>query len=459
MGRVSQPPHMPQPPARRRRWGVIILIALAVIAVMGAGGWWAYGNRNPPEISGNSTEEFVPPTTTSTTEPVTTTSAAPPPQSWPTYGFDNARTRWNPLLKHRPPFTKEWVFGSGGLLEFPPSVADGKLFVGQLRGKFFAVDTATGKVLWRKSTGHCSAASPTIANGIVYASFLAKYPCPKGEPGEGGFVFAWNADTGEQLWAVALPPVESSPLVVNGTVYVGAWDKKVYAFDALTGATKWTTETDAQIVSSASWVEAASTGGTPAIVIGTNGGSLYKLDAETGKVLWQAQSLERLGSGREYFYATPTVAYGRIYIGNTDGWMYAYGAETGKLLWAKAAGTYVYTAAVAADGVIYIGTYDGRIIAFDAATGARNWTLEVPGAVHGAPTLMDGLLYFSTCSGCGKNGVRDVKSGPDGQYAIDITTREIVWTFPDGKYSPLVADDERVYLTGVGVVHGMKPAG
>ena len=421
-----------------------------VLVLLGAGGWWAWGQRNPAEISGNPTQEFI------TTEAAATTTIAPTAtQNWPTYGFDNARTRWNPNLRHRPPFNDEWRFGAGGLLEFPPAVADGMLYVGQIRGKFFAIDTDTGLAAWRKNIRHCSAATPTVDNGVVYASFLAEYPCPKGEFGSGGYVFAWDAKTGERKWVAELPPVESSPLVQDGTVYVGAWDNKVYALDAATGAVKWATETDAQIVSSASWIDAATAGGSPAIVIGTNGGSLYSLDAATGAIRWKAQSNSVLGSGREYFYATPTVAYGRVFIGNTDGWMYAYGAQSGKLIWAKKAGSYVYTGAVAAGQVIYIGTYDGDIIAFDAATGDRLWTAPAPGAVHGAPVLMDGLLYFSTCSGCGQNGVRGAKAGPDGIHAMDIETHQIVWSDREGKYSPLVADEQRVYLIGAGSIRGV----
>jgi outer membrane protein assembly factor BamB len=336
-----------------------------VVVLVGAGGWWAWGQRNPPELSGNPTEEFI------TTAAATTTTATPElAQNWPTYGYDNARTRWNPDLRHRPPFTPEWRFGARGLLEFPPAVADGLLYVGQIRGRFFAVNTENGVPAWRKDIGHCSAATPAVADGIVYASFLAEYPCPKGEFGSGGYVFAWDAKTGERRWVVELPPVESSPLVQDGTVYVGAWDKKVYALDAATGAIKWTTETDAQIVSSASWIDAASAGGSPAIVIGTNGGSLYALDA---------------------------------------------------------------------------------------ATGNRLWTTEAPGAVHGAPVLMNGLLYFSTCSRCGQNGVRGAKLGPDGIYAIDIETHRIVWSDREGKYSPLVADEKRVYLIGAGSIRGVTP--
>lgn len=459
MSHVSPAGRTPRRRADARSGGRSLRVALVagavvLIALLG-GGWWAYGQRNPDAVIGNSTEEFV-----TTEAPATTAASTDGAIDWPTYGFDNARTRWNPALTLRPPYREIWSLRTRNLLEFPPVVGDGRLFTTQLLGRVFAVDAASGRWLWRKQTGHCSPSSPAYADGLVYVAFLAPIPCPKeGDRTRGGMVVAWDAATGRVAWQTDLAPTESSPLVANGLVYVGAWDGGMYALDARTGAIRWRTDLGSQITSSASWVDEASSGSTPAVVIGTNDGSLVSLDAATGAIRWRARSNERLGSGREYFYATPTVAYGRVYIGNTDGWMYAFGARTGRLIWAQAAGTYVYTAAVAADQVIYIGTYDGFIIAYDAATGRERWRFEAPGAVHGAPTLMAGLLYFSVCSWCGQQSVRGAKQGPSGTYALDIATRRIVWSYHDGKYSPLVSDGQRVYIAGTGVVHALVPTG
>ena len=45
-----------------------------------------------------------------------------------------------------------------------------------------------------------------------------------------------------------------------------------------------------------------------------------------------------------------------------------------------------------------------------------------------------GIVYFSTLK--------------RRTYALDARTGKLVWTFPDGKYSPVVADAERLYLVG-----------
>jgi outer membrane protein assembly factor BamB len=61
--------------------------------------------------------------------------------------------------------------------------------------------------------------SPAVANGVVYVgSFDRK-------------VYALNAKTGAKLWSYIIgSQIQSSPAVSNGVVYVGSVDSKVYAF-------------------------------------------------------------------------------------------------------------------------------------------------------------------------------------------------------------------------------------
>jgi outer membrane protein assembly factor BamB len=226
----------------------------------------------------------------------------------------------------------------------------------------------------------------------------------------------------------------------------------VYALRLTTGKPVWSTEVAGEINSSPAYAN-----GT--IYIGDNSGTLTALGARTGAVRWSARSFSRFGSGREYFYATPTVAYGRVFAANTDGTVYAFGASTGNLLWARHVGSYVYTAPAVWNRTVYVGTYDGLFYGLDAATGDTRWVREMPAAVHGAPTVMAGLVYMSTCGFCGQHGVRSAKKGPNGTYALDARTGKLVWRFPEGQYSPLVADGERVYLTGATRVYGLAERG
>ena len=44
-------------------------------------------------------------------------------------------------------------------------------------------------------------------------------------------------------------------------------------------------------------------------------------------------------------------------------------------------------------------------------------------------------------------------------FAVDAATGRLVWRFPDGEYSPVIGDRERLYLTGFTSLYGLAPAG
>ena len=401
-------------------------------------------------IRGSSTEEFV---ATQEPEPVPPTPAdgAVDREPWPTYGRDNLRSHFSPY-DLRPPYRQRWMVRMGYYLEFPPAVANGRVLATQLRGRVFSIDAATGKILWRKwYRRHCSAASPTVADGIAYLVFVPK-PCNYGDRGKDGLAVAIRLVGGRELWRFRGPPSESSPLLVDGTLYFGSWDHRLYALDVRGPRPKvrWTFRADGELNAAPAYADGK-------VYIGSVAGSMYAVDARTGRLRWRSRSFSRFLRGREEFYATPTLAYGRVFAANTDGTVYAFGATTGRLLWARPVGTYVYTAPAVWNRTVYVGTYDGAFLALDAATGDVRWRHDTRGSVHGAPTVMAGLVYFSTCGTCGQRGIRSAERGPRRTYALDARTGRKVWSFPDGHYSPIVADSDRVYLAGSTRVYGLEP--
>jgi outer membrane protein assembly factor BamB len=415
---------------RRLIAGAALFAALAV-----AVGVYAYEKEKEPiEKRGSASEEFV------TTEEPKATPVERNARPWPTYGYDAARQHISPY-EHRPPYRRLWKIDAHDTIEFPPSVGYGRVYVAQQKGLFLALDAQTGKVEWRKSLDRCAASSPTIGKGVVYQSYMHRVECLQDQDGANGFLVAWDAASGRERWRFETAPIESSPLLKNGRLYVGSWDHNVYAIDARTGRKIWSFQADDQINTSAAYWRGR-------IFIASDGGTLYALSARTGRMLWSAQSQSKFGS-REFWYATPTIAYGRVYLGNTDGTMYVFGAKSGKLLWARPLGTYIYGAAAVYDRRVFVGTYDGKFYALDAATGDTIWQISAHGAVHAAPTVIDGLVYYSVCSSCGSAAARAVARGPDSTYAVRARDGKTVWRFRDGKYAnPVVADDERIYITG-----------
>ena len=430
----------------------IAIGVLLVLAIGGAGVAYWLASRDPEDIRGSSTDEFV-----VTQEPAAKkrTKKAVANTPWPLYGYNPARTRVAPEFSLRPPYRKIWARRLGNIVEFPPVVAYDGLYVAQWRGRLFKFRARDGKILWRKHFHRCSAASPAVGHRTLYVALMMPYPCRRNPRSQSGLIVAMHVVGGRELWRFGkVGVVESSPLLVGKTLYFGSWDHKLYALSVKgkRPRVKWTFRADDELNSSPAYADGK-------IFIASNGGSVYALDAGTGRLRWRATSFSHFPRGREYFYATVAVAYGRVYASNTDGTVYAYGARTGRLLWARHVGTYVYTAPAVWRKRVFVGTYDGRIYALDAATGDVRWRATAEAAVHGAPSVVEGVVYFSTCARCGQRGSRGAKAGPRTTFGLDARTGRRVWRFPDGEYSPLVADRDRAYVVGRTRIYAFEPRG
>jgi outer membrane protein assembly factor BamB len=411
------------PSRRRTAAGVAILLVLAA----GALGVFVVYVRSGRDVIGSPTVEFLPKDLPARPEQV----AATP---WPTWGLDSARNRWFPAGPP-PPYRVVWRFAGRSLLEFPPALAYGRVFLPTFAGLVVALDADSGKVLWRHVSGRCAWASPAVANGLVYQTFLLRPPtCDPGR-GRAGMLVALDAASGRVRWRVALAPTESSPLVSNGLVYVGDWSGRVTAFDARTGARRWSVATGGAVKGSVALA------GRRAYV-GAYDGRLYGLDARTGRVLWHTSSPSRLGR-RGAFYSTPAIAYGRIYLGSTDGSVYSFGAVSGKLRWSHRTGGYVYGSPAVWRGRILVGSYDGRFNALDAATGRVRWSFDAGAPISGSASVLGRIVYFSTLG--------------ERTFGLDAATGRELWRFPDGKYSPMVTDGRRLYVTGYSHLYALLP--
>jgi outer membrane protein assembly factor BamB len=429
----------------KKRWAISGVAIAAVVLGAAAFGYYLYVKGQSRDIRGSSTVEFVPSAPVPTVpKPVPGPKPGKPPPigftltrvDWPTFGYDALRLHYLPSML-TPPFDVTWTFRALHLLEFPPAVAYGRVYFADNPGTVFAISAQTGRIGWKFTSGRCTAASPAVADGVVYEAFLNNPPCNRsaGTKGLTGEVVALDSKTGKVIWRHTLGPSESSPLVANGLVYVGDWRGNVYGFDWHTGKERWSYQTGGKVK-----------GGVAVdgrrLYIGSYDGHVYALDARTGKELWRASGQERLGSAGT-FYSTPAAAYGRVYIGSTDGKVYSFGARTGDLRWSHSTGGYVYGSPAVWNLRVLLGSYSGRFYAFDAATGDVRWQFQANGPISGSATVLGHLVYFSTLK--------------QRTYALDARTGKLVWSFPDGKYSPVVSDDLRVYLVGYARIYAMVP--
>ena len=72
------------------------------------------------------------------------------------------------------------------------------------------------------------------------------------------------------------------------------------------------------------------------------------------------------------------------------------------------------------------------------------WQFDAHGPISGSPTVIRGVVYFATL---------ERKT-----FALDARSGRLLWTFPDGKYSPVVSDGRRLYLVGYTRLYALEPA-
>ncbi len=133
--------------------------------------------------------------------------------------------------------------------------------------------------------------------------------------------------------------LETSPIVVNGTMFVTTSFSHVYALDAKTGAELWHFKPKLGAVTT--YCCGPNNRGVAVyedkVYVATLDSKLVALDSKTGNVVWE-QKLAEPEDGYSETMA-PTVVKGKVLIGTNGGeygirgFLRAYDAKDGKLLW------------------------------------------------------------------------------------------------------------------------------
>ncbi len=123
---------------------------------------------------------------------------------WPTYLSDGSRsaagTDTTLSTANAAQLTKAWAFTTGGAVAPSPTVVGGVVYVGSWDGNEYALDAASGNMLWKTFLGttntSCSppnlgvTSAATVLNGVVYVG------------GGDSNWYALDATNGNKLWSV-----------------------------------------------------------------------------------------------------------------------------------------------------------------------------------------------------------------------------------------------------------------
>jgi outer membrane protein assembly factor BamB len=411
----------------KRRWP-FVLAAVVVLGVIA--GLIVYNAVKEPADVTNPNAEFQ----DTGDQPA---PPAPPPKKrkretfvWPDFGFTPNRARYlNANLK--PPFTPVWKYrGDRQLMEFPPVLAKGVLYIVRNDGLAVAISAKTGHVKWQRRVGSLNASSPGYDRGRLFIATLS------------GHITSLDAKTGKIRWRKKLSGrSESSPIVVNNRVFFGSESGTVYAMDASTGKLAWTYKAGGAVKGALAFADGK-------LYFGDYGGSVTSLDLR-GKRIWKTGTSGRSFGRVGRVYSTAAVKFGRVYLGSLDGRVYSFVASSGKLAWSHSTGGYVYGSPAVArvpgtKPSVYIGSYDGNFYALDARNGKQRWKYHAGNKISGSPTIVGNVVYFANL------GAKETSG-------IDVRNGKRVFKYPRGSFTPVISDGNRIYLTGYTTLYGFVP--
>ncbi|MCD4847003.1 MAG: PQQ-binding-like beta-propeller repeat protein [Candidatus Aegiribacteria sp.] len=251
---------------------------------------------------------------------------------------------------------KIWSFGdSFSRFSGPPVPHNGRLFVD---GNFvYSLDAATGDEIWKSSDTLLSVSSMTAWNGLLFVSV----PVPR--RWNEGSLYALDTSTGEIVWANKCGNIwDSSPVVADGTIYIGTMTGSLFAIDAATGTTVWESSQFTYIESTPAIHEGS-------ILFGNLERSIYSVDRSNGDIQWEYE----IPTG-DYLHGSPGVADGLVFWGDCQrmtvdsiATIHAVDIRSGTEVWSyDTCGGFngIQSSPAITDGVMYIAATDGNLYAF-----------------------------------------------------------------------------------------------
>lgn len=289
--------------------------------------------------------------------------------------------------------------------------------------------------------GGCVGAPTRDSDSHPVSEPVTEWPSFRGDRHNTGFargVSPTNADPSVQWTYDADGPFWGSPIVADGSVFVGNADGTLYALDAASGDERWTLSTDHRIEGSPAYDDGA-------VYVGSYDMRVYAVDAASGEERWR-RDLGGLIRG------SPTVVDGTVLIGvgchnlacapfaeaadaTENGWIYALDAETGETDWRYAVGNEVVSTPAVGDGTVYVGASDDSLYSLDIGSGDVDWTYEADDMIWSSPTVAFETIYFGDWSGI--------------VHAVDAASGDERWTAdPFARYisGSVAVDEEGVYV-------------
>lgn len=283
---------------------------------------------------------------------------------------------------------------SGSALPRPiasPVVAEDRVFFA-VDSTVYCVDRITGEQLWKRGVGAKVYSTPVYVNGYLYVA------------GDDGRVHALRADRGSEEWVFRLDKgVRSALAYQDGVLYMGSEDGRVYALDVRQRELRWSYSTGGKVRAAPSvWRDTA--------YVVSQAGRLYAISLR-GKQRWSA------ALGDKVCCVPPVVRGERVYV-VAGAILRALDARLGHHRWEVSAPRLITGPIAVSDRYVFYGTREGAVYCADAATGTVRWRYPAEGNVK---PVQSGVFLAG--------GMVITRTGLAGVVALDQETGRMLWHY------------------------------
>ena len=269
-----------------------------------------------------------------------------------------------------------WEFKSEIGYVTAPAYKDGKLFVGDMDGKFYCIDEQ-GQRVWEFQADDSIDSSANFYKDLVL--FGARDTR----------LYALKRDTGKEVWRLETEDqVRCGITVVGGRAFVAGCDGALHIIDLDRGQ-----EGGSVLIESPTGVTPAAKGDY--VFFGTEQAGFFAVDWKKGETKWTFNDKQGPISTR----SSPSVTDEYTIFGARNRKVYAVDTVTGKEKWSIELKANIDSSPVVVGDRIFVGATDGRLYELELKTGKIVWQRQFDGGFVGSPAVAFGRLVIATDRG------------------------------------------------------------
>jgi outer membrane protein assembly factor BamB len=272
----------------------------------------------------------------------------------------------NPQLRPGDAWSRHIGDGSDGYYGgYRLALAGDALFAAALDGRVYALNPATGAVIWRSKTKARVISGPGIVGDKVLVGTLD------------GEVLALRRSDGKPAWRADAPGEALAPPVGDGAIVVAkAQDGREYGLDSATGERKWVFDRNEPSLTLRGLSAPLISDGR--VYLGMDNGKLVVLNLSDGQMVWEQTISVPTGRG-ELERLTDIDA--DLLLGDAGLYVVSYGGDialvdlgSGDSRWRRSVKS--YTGMALGGDKLFVTDDDGVVWALDAVSGAAAWKQE-----------------------------------------------------------------------------------